>query len=238
MVWERGGGGLFGDADAAAAAGHPCAFGGAEDGLEVGEGLEAVVDGVGVGGEGVVFLDLAPDLVGAGAVGGGFEDIGDAVFDDACGGEVTADVEGFHEVEACADGAFGIDDDFGDATAGDGVFVDADGADFAEADGEVAAGDGAVPEAGAVLGVGDGLVVVALILALIWIWVGVLRGDEADEGGGEGGDGETFHGMVEVLENSGAERRCHQGNVGRIPRLRRGMVVRRVLAGSLMEERC
>lgn len=187
--------GLFGDADAAAAAGHPCAFGGVEDGLEVGEGLEAVVDGVGVGGEGVVFLDLAPDLVGAGAVGGGFEDIGDAVFDDACGGEVAADVEGFHEVEACADGAFGIDDDLGDAAAGDGVFVDADGADFSEADGEVAAWEGAVPEACAVFCVGDWLVgVVALILALLG--VGVLGGDEADESGGEGGDGEAFHGML------------------------------------------
>ena len=199
--WGR----LFGDADAAAAAGHPCAFGGVEDGLKVGEGLEAVVDGVGVGGEGVVFLDLAPDLVCAGAVGCGFEDICDAVFDDACGGEVAADVEGFHEVEASADGAFGIDDGFGDATAGDGVFVDADGADFSEADGEVAAWEGAVPEAGAVFCVGDGLVgVVALILALLG--VGVLGGDEADESGGEGGDGETFHGMLKfwrIAERSG-----------------------------------
>lgn len=227
---------LFGDADGAAAAGHPCAFGGVEDGLEVGEGLEAEVDGVGVGGERVIFLDLAPDLVGAGAVGGGFEDISDAVFDDACGGEVAADVEGFHEVEAGADGAFGIDDDFGDAAAGDGVFVDADGADFSEADGEVAAWEGAVPEAGTVFSVGDWLVGVALVRALLG--VGVLGGDEADESGGEGGNGEAFHGMDEVEEDSGAARRCHQGNVGRIPRLRRGMVVRSVLAGALMEGRC
>jgi hypothetical protein len=46
--------------------------------------------------------------------------------------------------------------------------------------------------------------VVALILALLG--VGVLGGDEADESGGEGGDGETFHGMLKfwgIAERSG-----------------------------------
>ena len=188
-----GGVGLFGDADGAAAAAEPCGFGGIEERLEVGGGLESVVDGVGVGGDGVILLDFFPDFVGAGAVGGGFEDLVEAFLDDACDGEVAAGVHGFHVVEASADGAFGIDDGLGDAAAGDGVFVDADRADFAEGDGEVAAGEGAVPEADAVFGVIDGLVAVLGVLVGGRLRVGGL-GEGADCEGGEGEDGERFHG--------------------------------------------
>jgi len=184
---------LFGDADGAATAAEPCGFGGIEERLEVGGGLESEVDGVGVGGEGVILLDFFPDFVGAGAVGGGFEDLVEAFLDDACDGEVAAGVHGFHVVEACADGAFGIDDGFGDAAAGDGVFVDTDRADFAEGDGEVAAGEGAVPEADAVFGVIDCLVAVLGVLVGGGLRVGGL-GEGADCEGGEGEDGEGFHG--------------------------------------------
>ena len=87
----RGGNGLLVvDREFRAAAGLPGALDAAEEAAEVFAGFETEFDGVGVGGEGVVFLDHLPEFDGAGALGGF---VGDVVCREAtcCAGDWTTD---------------------------------------------------------------------------------------------------------------------------------------------------